>query len=90
MCHNRKHEQQNYKVMFGNTFCFLFLKTCFGEYKKKKKKKIFLYFWNQKHVCLVEIKKNIFLKNKNTKILKYVIADLNSNANSLNETNSLN
>ena len=25
-----------YKVMFGNNFYFLFSKTCFGEYKKKK------------------------------------------------------
>ena len=64
MCHNRKHEQQNYKVMFGNSFCFLFSKTCFWEYKEKT---IFLYFLNQKHVWLVEIKKNIFLKNKNKK-----------------------
>ena len=45
------------KVMFGNNFCFLFLQTCFGEYKEKT---IFLYFWNQKHVWLVEIKKIIF------------------------------
>ena len=29
------------KVMFGNSFCFLFSKTCFGEYKEKT---IFLYF----------------------------------------------
>ena len=24
---------QNIKVMFGNNFCFLFLKSCFWEYK---------------------------------------------------------
>ena len=24
------------KVMFGDKFCFLFLKTCFWEYKEKK------------------------------------------------------
>ena len=24
------------KVMFGNSFCFLFSKTCFWEYKEKK------------------------------------------------------
>ena len=29
------------QVMFGNSFCFLFLKTCFWEYKEKT---IFLYF----------------------------------------------
>ena len=63
---------QKAKVMFGNSFCFLFSKTCFGEYKEKT---IFLYFWNQKQVWLVEIKnkKNSFLKKKieNTKICCY-------------------
>ena len=29
------------KVMFGNSFCFLFSKTCFWKYKEKT---IFLYF----------------------------------------------
>ena len=48
--------------MFGNRFCFLFSKTCFGKCKEKT---IFLYFWNQKHVWLVKIKKKIvFLKKK--------------------------
>ena len=51
------------RVMFGNSFCFLFSKTCFWEYKEKT---IFLYFWNQKHVWLVEIKKDGFLR-KNRK-----------------------
>ena len=40
--------------MFGNIFYFLFSKTCFWKYKEKKN---FLYFLNQKHVWLVEIKK---------------------------------
>ena len=40
--------------MFGNSFYFLFSKTCFWEYKEKA---IFLYFLNKKHVWLVEIKK---------------------------------
>ena len=69
------------KVMFGNSFCFLFSKTCFGEYKEKT---ILLYFWNQKHVWLDEIKKDGFLKKKekeNIKICCYL--DLNSNINSL-------
>ena len=35
-------------------FLFSILKTCFWEYKEKT---IFLYFLNQKHVWLVEIKK---------------------------------
>ena len=53
--------------MFGNSFFFLFSKTYFWEYKEKT---IFLYFWNQKHVWLVEIKKDGFFKKKieNTKI----------------------
>ena len=46
-----------FKVMFGNSFCFLFSKICFWNYKEKT---IFLYFLNQKHVWLVEIKKIIF------------------------------
>ena len=29
------------KVIFGNSFCFIFSKTCFWEYKEKT---IFLYF----------------------------------------------
>ena len=55
--------------MFGNSFCFLFSKTFFWEYKKKI---IFLYFWNKKHVCLVEIKKKKFFEKKK-KILKHVV-----------------
>ena len=47
----------NTKVMFGNSFYFLFLKTCFWKYKEKT---IFLYFLNQKHVWLVEIKNIVF------------------------------
>ena len=67
--------------MFGNSFCFLFSKTCFWEYKKKQ------FF------CIFEIK-NMFSQLKlkicleNTKICCYY--DLNSNANSLNEIDSLN
>ena len=72
---------------YTNNFCFLFSKTCFWEYKEKT---IFMYFLNQKHVWLVEIKKIVFLKKKieNTKICYY--QNLNSNANTLNETDSLN
>ena len=39
-------------VVFGNSFCFLFSKFCFWEYKETT---IFLYFLNKKHVWLVEI-----------------------------------
>ena len=53
----RKEKKKTIKVMFGNSFCFLFLKTCFWKYKEKT---IFLYFLNQKHVWLVEIKKKVF------------------------------
>ena len=58
------------KNLFGNSFCFLFSKTCFREYKEKT---IFLYFWNKKHVWLVEIKKRWFFKKEkeNTKICCY-------------------
>ena len=38
-----------YKVMFDNNFCFLFLETCFWEYKEKKKQ----------FSCIFEIK-NMF------------------------------
>ena len=72
--------------MFGNNFCFPLSKTCFWEYNEKT---IFLYFWNQNHVRLVEIKKIVLWKKiENTKICCYY--DLNFNANSLNETDSLN
>ena len=37
------------KVMFGNSFCFLFSKTCFWEYKEKNN---FLVFLKSK-TCLV-------------------------------------
>ena len=43
--------------MFGNSFYFLFLKYFLGEYKEKT---IFLYFLDQKHVWLVEIKEIVF------------------------------
>ena len=43
--------------MFGNSFCFLFLKTYFWKYKEKTN---FLYFLNKKHIWLVEIKKIVF------------------------------
>ena len=33
-------KKEEAKVMFGNSFYFLFSKTCFGEYKEKP---IFLY-----------------------------------------------
>ena len=45
MCHNRKHEQQNYKVMF----VFYFQKLVFGNIKKKQFSCIFeiknIYSW---------------------------------------------
>ena len=43
--------------MFDNSFYILFSKTRFWEYKEKKN---FMYFWNKKHVWLVEIKKIVF------------------------------
>ena len=71
--------------MFGNSFYFLFSKTCFWEYKKKK------------FSCIFEIKnmfgqlklKRQFLKKKieNTKIRCY--QNLYFNVNLLNEIDSL-
>ena len=54
--------------MFGNSFYFLFSKTCFWEYKEKI---IFLYFWIQKYIWLVEIKKIVFWRKKKKE--KYVV-----------------
>ena len=56
--------------MFGNSFCFLFSKTLFWEYKKK-----ILVFLKSK-ICLVSgnlKKKKMFFKEKieNTKICCY-------------------
>ena len=55
---------KNYYVIFSNSFCFLFSKTYFWEYKEKNN---FLIFLKKKHVWLIEIKKNSFLKKKNRK-----------------------
>ena len=70
--------------MFGNIFCFLFSKTCFGEYKEN----YFLLFLKSKTYLV--IKKKSFQKKgiENTKVYRY--QDLNFNANLLNEINSLN
>ena len=69
------------KKLFGKNYCFLFSKT-------------FFFFENiikKQFSCIFEIK-NMFgqlkLKKKNTKIFCY--QDLNSNANPLNKTDSLN
>ena len=59
-------DSENIKVIFGNSFCFYFQNFVF----ENKKKTIFLYFLNQKHVWLVEIKKKSLLKKKK---LKYVV-----------------
>ena len=40
-----------FKIMFSNSFCFLFLKTYFWKYKEK-----IFFFEIKKHVWLVEIK----------------------------------
>ena len=83
------HPSELLRLYLVTVFVFYFQKLVFGNIKKKKN---FLYFLNQKHVQLVEIffKKNSFLKkkNENTKICRY--QDLNFNANSLNEIDSLN
>ena len=40
-------QHQKIKVMFGNSFCFLFSKTCFWEYKEKNN---FLYSFLKKKI----------------------------------------
>ena len=54
------------KFMFGNSFCFLFSKTCFWEYKEKT---IFLYFWIKNMFGLLKLKKKkkLFFEKKNRK-----------------------
>ena len=58
------------RLCLVTVFIFYFQKLVFENIKKKT---IFLYFWNQKHVWLVEIKKDGFLRKKieNTKICCY-------------------
>ena len=73
--------------MFGNNFYFLFSKTCFWEYKKKKQ---FSCIFEIKNMFgQLKLKKQFFEKKvENTKICCY--QDLNFIANSLNEIVSLN
>ena len=54
----KKKELKLYLVI---VFVFYFSKTYYWEYKENT---IFLYFWNQKHVWLVEIKKTVFWRKK--------------------------
>ena len=79
-----------YKVMFDNSFYFLFSKTCFWEYKEKKKQFSCIFEIKNMFGQLKFKKKNSFLKKKieNTKICCYQY--LNFNTNLLNETNLLN
>ena len=51
--------------MFGNSFYFLFSKTCFWEHKEKKKT-IFLYFEIKKMFGQLKLKKQFF-EEKNRK-----------------------
>ena len=70
--------------MFGNSFCFLFSKTCFWEYKEKK---ISCIFEIKNMFGQLQLKKNSFLKKKKKTII-CCYQDLNSNADSLNEIDS--
>ena len=59
-----KEKKKTIRLCLVIDFIFYFQKLVFGNIKKKK---ISLYFWNQKyqkHVWLVEIKKIVFLKKK--------------------------
>ena len=72
--------------MFGNSFCFLFSKTCFWEYNEKK---IPCIFKIKNMFGQLKLKRYFFEKKiENTKICCY--QDLNYNTNSLNEIDSLN
>ena len=71
--------------MFGNIFCFLFSKTCFGEYKEK----LFSSIFEIKNIFGYLNKKSFQKKGiENTKVYHY--QNLNFNANLLNEIKSLN
>ena len=82
--------------MFGNGFIFYFQKLVFGNiyiyiYIKQTKKKQFSYIFEIKNMfSQLKLKKKKFFEEKieNTKI--YCYQDLNSNANLLNKTDSLN
>ena len=50
-------DPQMLRLCFATVFIFYFQKKKIGKYKEKT---IFLYFLNQKHVSLVEIKKIVF------------------------------
>ena len=71
--------------MFGNSFCFLFSKTCFQEYKEKKNSCIFEI---KNMFGQLKLKRQLFEKKKNTKIC--CNQDLKFNVNSLNKKNLLN
>ena len=72
--------------MFGNSFYFLFSKTCFWEYKEKNN---FLVFFKINNMFdQLKFKEQFFEGKKNTEICCY--KDLNSSDNSLNKANSLN
>ena len=74
--------------MFDNSFCFLFSKIFFQEYKEKKISCIFEIKNMFGQLKLKKKKKFFEEKIENTKICCY--QDLNSNAYSLNETDLLN
>ena len=58
--------------MFDNSFCFLFSKTCFWDYKEKT---IFLYFLNKNMFGQLKLKEQIF-EEKKQKILKYFVTKI--------------
>ena len=53
--------RETLRLCLVTVFVFYFQKLVFENIKKKT---IFLYFWNQKHVWLVEIKKDGLLRKK--------------------------
>ena len=62
----KKKKEKEFRLCLVTVFIFYFQKLVFGNINKF----FFLYFWNKKHVLLVEIKNIVFEEKK--KKLKYV------------------
>ena len=84
---SKKNGQKSLRLYLLTIFVFYFQKLIFENIKKKQISCIF-EIKNMFGQLKLKKKKNCFLKKKNTKICCY--QDLNSNANLLNEIDSLN
>ena len=75
--------------MFSNSFYFLFSKTCFWEYKEKQFSKTCI-FEIKNMFGQLKLKRQFFERKKIENIKICCFQDLSSNANLLNEIDSLN